>query len=362
MTSDKDNNKSISIFDIDVPDMDFSLDSMFSELKSELKEDLARNGKKVKKRKRKLKKVHESVAPIKPISTVEDIAQKMTLLERVNPTISEKTNDPLALENTPKYMTQSEFQTHYKLLLDRIQIQLGSLGGGGAVNIRDMDDVDLSILQEPETLNNATMKMRYLPDQKILQFYGDTTGTVIGGDIEERLNDIENLVGVGTGLVSHSGTANQIDVSVVGNNFITSLADNVVMPGTLNVTGITTLSSDGSETTLGGDAMVNGKVRATKFSTTSDERLKDNIKAIENPLEVLSCLEGVTFNWKADGSPDVGLIAQDVEMCLPDAVMEHEGIKSVNYNGVIGLLVEAVKELSKDNQLLRMEIDSLKYK
>ncbi len=47
-------------------------------------------------------------------------------------------------------------------------------------------------------------------------------------------------------------------------------------------------------------------------------------------------------------------------MCLPDAVMESEGIKSVNYNGVVGLLVESVKELAKDNQLLRMEIDKLR--
>ena len=57
---------------------------------------------------------------------------------------------------------------------------------------------------------------------------------------------------------------------------------------------------------------------------------------------------GVTFDWIKDGSSDVGLIAQDVETCLPQAVREVGDIKTVNYNGVVGLLVEAVKQLSQE--------------
>ena len=88
--------------------------------------------------------------------------------------------------------------------------------------------------------------------------------------------------------------------------------------------------------------------------------LKKNIKKIENPLEVLAGIEGDKFNWIIDDSRDVGVIAQDVERCLPEAVNEYDGTKSVNYNGIIGLLVESVKELSRDNQLLKMEIESLR--
>ena len=103
-------------------------------------------------------------------------------------------------------------------------------------------------------------------------------------------------------------------------------------------------------------------MRATRYSTVSDKRLKRNIKKINRPLEVLAGIEGVLFNWRKDNSQDVGLIAQDVERALPEAVHEIDNIKSVNYNGVIGLLVEAVKELSEENQLLRMDVASMKEK
>jgi hypothetical protein len=332
---------SVSIFDIEIPNIDFSLDNVFSELKSELKEETSRNGKKVRKRevRRKPKKIAESVEVRKALSTVEDIASKLDKLERTHPTITENTNDPLALSNTPEYMTQREFQKHYKLLLDRVQIQLGSLGGGGAVAIRDMEDVETTFITDPATLDGATMKMRYNSIQKVLEFYGDNT----------TLLDQRTI----------SGTAD-INVDFLDNNFEISLSESISLPGTLNTAGITTLASAGGDTSTGGDLLVTGMVKATRFSTTSDERLKTNIARIENPLEVLSHLEGVKFNWISDNSDDVGIIAQDVERCLPEAVHENDGIKSVNYNGIIGLLVEAVKEISKENQLLRMEIDSLK--
>ena len=338
----KSEDNSISIFDVEIPNMDFSLDSVFAELKTELKEETSRNGKKVRKRKvkRKPKKIAESVEVRRPLSTVEDIASKLDKLEKTHPTLIEKTDDPLALVNTPKYMTQSEFQNHYKLLLDRIQIQLSSLGGGGAVNIRDMDDVDTTFLTDPESMDGAVMRMQYVPDQKVLQFYGDNS----------FIFNNRSLI----------GTADQININLDGERFTVSMPDYVAIPGTLTSVGITTLATSGEETHTGGDMVVSGTAKATKFSTTSDERLKTNIERIEDPLEVLSHLEGVKFNWISDNSEDVGLIAQDVERCLPEAVEEKDGIKSVNYNGVVGLLVEAVKEISKENQLLRMEIESLK--
>ena len=155
------------------------------------------------------------------------------------------------------------------------------------------------------------------------------------------------------------GTVDQINVTGVGSTYQVSLANDIKIPGDINVSGISTLSSN---TFIGGDLNVSGKVRATRYSTISDERLKTNIKPISSPLEVLSGIEGVLFNWKEDNSQDVGLIAQDVERALPEAVNEINDVKSVNYNGVIGLLVEAVKELSVENQLLRMDVESMKVK
>lgn len=88
-----------------------------------------------------------------------------------------------------------------------------------------------------------------------------------------------------------------------------------------------------------------GTLSATTFNSLSDITLKDNIKNIENPLEKLEKMRGVTFTWKNNGLPSMGLIAQEVELGAPELVSEHEGIKNINYDGLTGLLVETIKEL-----------------
>ena len=341
------------IFDVKLPEIDLSLDSVFSELKTQLKEERTRKTKTIKKQVRRTPTKPEKIEEQKTtLRSVEDIASKLDKLEKTHPVLTEKTNDPLALVNTPEYMTQREFQKHYKLLLDRVQIQLGSLGGGGAVAIRDMEDVETAFISDPSSLDGATMKMRYNPIQKVLQFYGDTS---VGGG---TTTFIQNTGGV----LDILGTNSQINLTSVGGTFTASFSNTIITPGTFESVGVTTLASDGDETATGGNLRVSGTTNATKFSTTSDERLKKNIKRIEDPLQVLSNIEGVKFNWISDESDDVGVIAQDVERCLPEAVNETNNVKSVNYNGIVGLLVESVKELSKDTQLLRMEIESLKDK
>jgi len=82
------------------------------------------------------------------------------------------------------------------------------------------------------------------------------------------------------------------------------------------------------------------------INSTSDERLKNNIKPITNALSDVTQLEGVSFDWKDTGTCGYGFIAQQVEPILPDLVNtdEETGMKSVNYIGMIGHLVEAIKE------------------
>ena len=91
-----------------------------------------------------------------------------------------------------------------------------------------------------------------------------------------------------------------------------------------------------------------GIVTATDFNSTSDINLKTNIKKIDDPLEKVMQLNGVSFDWKHMQESSVGVIAQDVEKILPEIVRNAEdGHKTLNYNGLIGLLVEAVKELQQ---------------
>jgi hypothetical protein len=92
------------------------------------------------------------------------------------------------------------------------------------------------------------------------------------------------------------------------------------------------------------------------FSTTiSDERLKHDIEPITDALSKVGQLNGVTFTYNKDDKKSAGLIAQDVEKVMPSAVSETElplqhddGIayKTVQYDQTIGLLVEAIKELT----------------
>ena len=98
----------------------------------------------------------------------------------------------------------------------------------------------------------------------------------------------------------------------------------------------------------------------------SDSRLKDNITPISTPVDKIKSLRGVEFDWNSGeqvGTHDVGLIAQDVEAVLPEAVTTQEdGYKNLAYTKVIPLLVEAMKEQQKMIEALRAEIDLLKTK
>ena len=114
----------------------------------------------------------------------------------------------------------------------------------------------------------------------------------------------------------------------------------------------------------------NGEIRAAGNITayySSDERLKENVKNIPNALTMIKALNGVEFDWTdeyieenggEDGyfirKHDVGVIAQEVEKVLPEIVGTREdGYKSVKYERLVAVLIEAVKELSA-------EVDRLK--
>ncbi len=81
----------------------------------------------------------------------------------------------------------------------------------------------------------------------------------------------------------------------------------------------------------------------------SDKRIKENIEPINNALEKIKQLSGSTFNYKFNepSNRNGGVMAQDLEKVLPDAVSEINGVKYVRYDAVIGLLVNAVNELAR---------------
>ena len=92
---------------------------------------------------------------------------------------------------------------------------------------------------------------------------------------------------------------------------------------------------------------------------SSDERLKDNIKPIENPLEVISQISGNTFDWNSEkqniyNGKDYGVIAQEIQKVMPELVDTRDnGYLAVKYDKIVPLLIESIKELKKEIEELK---------
>lgn len=109
-----------------------------------------------------------------------------------------------------------------------------------------------------------------------------------------------------------------------------------------------------------GNVKINGIINASEINVSSDKELKKNIKPIQNPLEKISSLNGVSYEWKKNNRKSYGIIAQDLEKILPHSVSTINDNKIVNYNCIIGLLVESIKDLHLKYNNLYEEYTSLK--
>jgi len=185
----------------------------------------------------------------------------------------------------------------------------------------------------------------------------DATGTVaLTSDIPTNNNELTN----GAGYITSFDITTQTDSKYLRSNttdtasgvitFSNSTASTSKTTGAVIVTGGVGISGD---LNVGGDVVA---------YASSDERLKDNIELISNPIEKVQSLKGVTWNWNDDASetqkstPNVGVIAQDVEKVLPQLVHDRDnGFKGVDYAKLTGLLIEAIKDQQK-------QIDELKSK
>jgi hypothetical protein len=105
------------------------------------------------------------------------------------------------------------------------------------------------------------------------------------------------------------------------------------------------------------------------YNEGSDARMKANVAKLGNVLDKLDAIRGVSFERIRLGAPtaraeqrrDIGVIAQEVETVFPElvSVHGHENNKAVNYSGLTGVLIEAVKDLKAQNEALRSRIEAL---
>tara|TARA_Y100000004_G_C8958280_1_gene431924 strand:+ start:7832 stop:9370 length:1539 start_codon:yes stop_codon:yes gene_type:complete len=108
-----------------------------------------------------------------------------------------------------------------------------------------------------------------------------------------------------------------------------------------------------------GDASFAGIATAIEFDALSDINFKENIQVVDNALDKVMSLRGVSFDWKESKETSFGVIAQEVEQVFPELVREGSP-KAVNYNGLVGILIESIKEMKQEIISLNEDIQSLK--
>jgi len=165
----------------------------------------------------------------------------------------------------------------------------------------------------------------------------------IGGDL---------VVSSNSTLVSSAGSFGNIRIGVTNDNTIDTSSGNLVLDSASGTVAINANSAIDGELTVTGDI--------TAFYA-SDQRLKDNIAPIEDPLAKVLSISGNTYTWNAESGKegnDVGVIAQEILEVLPEAVTTRDnGYLAVDYHKMVPLLIEAVKELSAKVDALEKNTD-----
>jgi hypothetical protein len=127
-----------------------------------------------------------------------------------------------------------------------------------------------------------------------------------------------------------------------------------------NATDIPTYTAGNGLTLSGTEFLMSGGYTGNFTATGdvtaySDKRLKRNIETITNAVDTVSKLRGV--NFEKDGRYSTGVIAQEVEEVLPQVVhTDPDGMKSVAYGNIVGILIEAIKEQQKEIEELKKKL------
>ena len=153
-------------------------------------------------------------------------------------------------------------------------------------------------------------------------------------------------IGIGTSSPANLFTVNSTSSNQVSIQYDASTRLRISVAGS----GATTFTTDNSAACgFTGDVIA---------FASSDEKLKDNLKPIENSLDKVFKLSGYEFDWNDKQETyqghDVGVIAQEVEKVLPEVVTTRDnGYKAVKYEKIVPLLIEAIKEQQKQIEELK---------
>ena len=171
-----------------------------------------------------------------------------------------------------------------------------------------------------------------------------TVGEIIGTDL--TISGDLTVNGTTTTLNTATLEVEDLNITVAKNAASSAAADGAG----LTVAGA---SATFNYSHAGTKWVANKDIEAPNFNATSDITLKDNVSIIDNALEMINNLDGISWNWKDSGKASLGVSAQNVETVAPELVSNGSSHKAVNYNGLVGVLIEAVKSLSAEVETLK---------
>ena len=132
-------------------------------------------------------------------------------------------------------------------------------------------------------------------------------------------------------------------------------SEKIKIPGSYVGIGGAYNPSSGYVLDVVGNTIATGTSTALSFTSTSDYRIKENVKILDNTFTV-DHLKPVNYENTQSGKQDIGLIAHELQEIYPFLVIgekDGEHLQSINYNGIIGILIKEIQDLKKEVQLLR---------
>lgn len=223
-----------------------------------------------------------------------------------------------------------------------IDTSAANITSGGVIKIDvDADADDL-------TGDSATGRLTIGAGEDLNLYHGGTNSYIVNDTGSLILDTADNIT-----LDANGGNINLKDngtefgsLSNESSNFVitSNISDkDLIFKGNDGGSTITALTLDMS---AAGAATFNNDVTAF-----SDERLKTDIKTIDNALSKVCDMRGVYFN--RDGAAGTGVIAQEIQNILPEVVHDKQEYLSVAYGNMVGVLIEAIKELKKEVETLK---------
>ncbi len=264
--------------------------------------------------------------------------------------------------------------------LNNVIQQVDSVVGIGTTQPRGALDVRGSLY------SNYTV----LSTNKINAFYNSSIVSIYHSRFE-ALDDPDNPTKFclfhnddGNTSINAVGSDSIVELSIDARAYLTCGYNSDSNMGLININGdvdinsglnaasldITSTCTIGSLNCLGtgvisGNFTCNSTVYGVEFRATSDIRLKEDILPLENALEKINNINGVSFKFKNSDKTQIGFIAQDIEKTIPELVdikpneTNKEEYKTVAYGNMTAMLVEAVKELTQQNKELLKRIEVL---